>query len=117
MLISMWCYLLLAVRVNRRYISTYRQKETQDSIEYQRFTQQLADLQKGYSGSFLVVSHPNERGAHDDYPDSWALAVWGTKDVGQVDNTETQNRNKVLGVHKQGSNTFRSRNRFTARRR
>ena len=85
--------------------------------EYQRFSQQLADLQKSYSGSYLVVSHPDERGAHDDYPDSWALALWGTKDVGQVDNTETQNRNKVLGVHKQGSNTFRSRNRFTARRR
>ena len=85
--------------------------------EYQRFSQQLADLQKSYSGSYLVVSHPDERDAHDDYPYSWALALWGTKDVGQVDNTETQNRNKVLGVHKQGSNTFRSRNRFTARRR
>ena len=85
--------------------------------EYQKFTQQLADLQKSYSGSYLVVSHPDERGAHDDYPDSWALALWGTKDAGQVDNTETQDRNKVLSVHKQNGSTFRSRNRFTARRR
>ena len=92
-------------------------ESTKMTKEYQKFTQQLADLQKSYSGSYLVVSHPDERGAHDDYPDSWALALWGTKDAGQVDNTETQDRNKVLSVHKQNGSTFRSRNRFTARRR
>ena len=92
-------------------------KETQDSKEYQKFTQQLADLQKSYSGSYLVVSHPNERGAHDDYADSWALAVWGTKDAGQVDNTETQSRSKVLGVHQKNNSVFHRRNRVTARRR
>ena len=91
--------------------------ETKDTKEYKKFTQQLADLQKSYSGSFLVVSHPPERGAHDDYCDSWALAVWGTKDAGQVDTTETQDRSKVLGVHKKESALFRSRNRMTARRR
>ena len=91
--------------------------ETKDTREYKKFTQQLADLQKSYSGSFLVVSHPPERGAHDDYCDSWALAVWGTKDAGQVDTTETQDRSKVLGVHKKESALFRSRNRMTARRR
>ncbi len=89
-------------------------KETK---EYKKFTQQLADLQKGYSGSNLVVSHPDERGAHDDYPDSWALAVWGTKDAGQVDNTETHSRSKILGVYKNNTSVFRSRNRVTARRR
>ena len=87
-----------------------------ETKEYKKFTQQLADLQKGYSGSFLVVSHPDERGAHDDYPDSWALAVWGSKDVGQVDNTETQNRKEVLSVHRSNDSIFR-RNRKTARRR
>ena len=92
-------------------------ESTKMTKEYQKFTQQLADLQKSYSGSYLVVSHPDERGAHDDYPDSWALALWGTKDAGQVDNTETQDRSKVLSVHKQRGSTFRSRNRFTARRR
>lgn len=88
-----------------------------ETKEYKKFTQQLADLQKSYSGSNLVVAHPNERGAHDDYPDSWALAVWGTKDVGQVDNTETQSRSKVLGVHRNNQSVFKSRNRVTARRR
>ena len=90
---------------------------TVETKEYKKFTQQLADLQKSYSGSFLVVSHPPERGAHDDYSDSWALAVWGAKDAGQVDTTETQDRNKVLGIHKKESQLFRSRNRMTARRR
>ena len=91
-------------------------KSVKDSKEYKKFSQQLADLQKGYSGSYLVVSHPDERGAHDDYPDSWALAVWGTKDAGQVDNTETQSRGKVLSAHKSNNSMFR-RNRRTARRR
>ena len=92
-------------------------QETVATKEYQKFTQQLADLQKSYSGSFLVVSHPNERGAHDDYPDSWALAVWGTKDQGQVDNTETRTRSQVMGITKREQSVFRNRNRKTARRR
>ena len=90
---------------------------TKETKEYQKFIQQTGDLQKGYSGSNLVVAHPDERGAHDDYPDSWCLAVWGTKDAGQIDNTETQNRSQVLGVHRGKNSVFRSRNRMTARRR
>ena len=108
-------YKHLQTEINTGRARFPRGQETQETREYQRFTQQLADLQKGYSGSFLVVSHPNERGAHDDYPDSWALAVWGTKDVGQVDNTETQNRSTVMGM--KNSSTFQRRNRKTARRR
>lgn len=93
-------------------------QEVQETEEYKKFSQQLADLQKSYSGSFLVVSHPDERGAHDDYPDSWALAVWGAKTPAMVDNTETKNRSEVLGVHKKGGKSvFAKRNRFTARRR
>ena len=91
-------------------------EETQNSVEYKKFIQQLGDLQKGYSGSNLVVSHPQERGAHDDYPDSWALSVWGAKDAGQVDNTETQSRNKVMGDNFKTTLYFR-RNKRTARRR
>lgn len=93
-------------------------EEVQQTGEYRDFIQQMGDLQKSYSGSFLVVSHPDERGAHDDFCDSWALAVWGTKDQGQVDNTETWNKNKVMNprLNRYG-NVFRSRNRVTARRR
>lgn len=93
-------------------------KETKETEEYKKFSQQMADLQKGYSGQFLVVSHPDERGAHDDYPDSWALALWGTRTPGQVDQTETHSRSKVMGnVMKGGKSVFKSRNRITARRR
>ena len=77
----------------------------------------MGDLQKYYSGSYLVVTHPDTRNAHDDYPDSWALAVWGCKDVGQVDNTETFDRYSVLNEHKQSNMLFRFRNHYTARRR
>ena len=90
--------------------------ETKDSEEYKKFSRQLAELQKGYSGSYLVVSHPEERGAHDDYPDSWALAVWAAKDEGQVDNTETNNRSEAFNPHNHQNTTYR-RNRRTARRR
>lgn len=91
-------------------------EKTVETREYKRFTQQMADLQKSYSGSNLVVSHPPERGAHDDYPDSWALSIWGTRDPGQIDNTETQDRNKALGDTFK-SNTYKGKNRRTARRR
>ena len=96
-------------------------KETMESEEYKEFSSQMADLQKSYSGSYLVVSHPDERGAHDDYPDSWALAVWGSRDAGQVDNTETKLRSDVLRDNKNKSvlsvSIFKSRNHYTARRR
>ena len=75
-------------------------KETQDTKEYKKFIQQMADLQKGYSGSNLVVSHPDERGAHDDYPDSWALALWGAREPGVRDETETKDRNRLFGSNK-----------------
>lgn len=90
---------------------------TKETDEYKNFSQQLSDLQKSYSGSNLVVSHPDERGAHDDYPDSWALALWGTRTAGQVDMTETQDRGKLLNVHKVSSRIFVRKNRVTARRR
>lgn len=90
---------------------------TRESREYKKFTQQLSDLQKGYSGSSLVVAHPNERGAHDDYPDSWALAVYASKDKGQIDNTETHNRNDAFNRNSSALMFFKGRNRLTARRR
>lgn len=111
-------YKYLQTEINTGRARIPMDKETEDTEEYKKFTQQLADLQKSYSGSFLVVSHPDERGAHDDYPDSWALAIWGTQTPSIVDQTETQSRDKVLNVHKKnGITVFARRNRVTARRR
>lgn len=91
-------------------------EETVQTREYKKFVQQLEDLQKSYSGQYLVVSHPPERNAHDDYPDSWCLAVWGAKDKGEIDNTETRDFRKMVGVY--GQNTItRMVNRRTGRRR
>jgi hypothetical protein len=44
--------------------------------EADRFKNQLLNLQQQYKGQFLSVQHPDDPNAHDDYPDSWALAEW-----------------------------------------
>lgn len=44
--------------------------------EADRFKQQMLDLQQEYKGQLLSVHHPDDPNAHDDYPDSWALAEW-----------------------------------------
>lgn len=42
----------------------------------EKFRQQMLDLQQEYKGQLLSVHHPDDASAHDDYPDSWALAEW-----------------------------------------
>lgn len=54
--------------------------DTRKTKEYQQFIKQCSDLQKGWRGQIMVVSHPDTRGAHDDYPDSVALAVMASKE-------------------------------------
>lgn len=41
-----------------------------------RFRSEMLDLQQEYKGQLLSVHHPDAANAHDDYPDSWALAEW-----------------------------------------
>lgn len=48
----------------------------QDKKNGEKFRQQLLDLQQEYKGQLLSVHHPDSADAHDDYPDSWALAEW-----------------------------------------
>lgn len=91
-------------------------KDTVETPEYKKFIEQFGELQKGYSGQYMVVSHPDERGAHDDFCDSYALAVWGTSFQGEVNETET-----VANKFTQRSNNerafYRKRNSMTSRRR
>lgn len=47
-----------------------------ESTEAEEFREQLLDLQREHKGELLSVHHPNSPDAHDDYPDSWALAEW-----------------------------------------
>jgi hypothetical protein len=89
---------------------------TRYTKEYHMFLEQMGDLQKGYSGAYMVVSHPDEKGAHDDYCDSWALAVWGCSFQGEVNNTQTAKNQFTMKTQK-GKDFNRARNRVTARRR
>lgn len=91
-------------------------EETRSSRDYQFFLEQMGDLQKGYSGQYMVVAHPDEKGAHDDYCDSWALAVWGCSFKGEVNNTQTT-ENQFTKRTPREQQMFRGRNRVTARRR
>jgi len=47
-----------------------------DTREGGRFLQQMLDLQQEWKGQLLSVQHPDDPNAHDDYPDSWALAEY-----------------------------------------
>lgn len=92
-------------------------RETVQTREHQDFMQQLGDLEKGYNGANLVVSHPPEKDAHDDYPDSWALAVWGCSSKGETDKTETGRHNIFTQKSRNENMACKIRNRTTARRR
>ena len=88
-------------------------EETKERIEYQKFMQQFYDLEKGYSGQLLVVSHPNIAGAHDDYPDSLALAVWGAKGD-QINKPQTETESIYGNINTGYQST---KNRLTGKRR
>jgi hypothetical protein len=45
--------------------------------DYKKFVFEMLDLKKEYKGGLMCVAHPDERGAHDDYPDAFMLAAWG----------------------------------------
>lgn len=46
---------------------------------------QLLELTKEYKGEYLVCKHPEEKDAHDDYPDSMALATWGCRENSTIE--------------------------------
>lgn len=48
---------------------------------HQRYMQQMQDLEKHYEGPHLLARAPEEAEAHDDYPDSLALACVLTKEM------------------------------------
>ena len=88
---------------------------TKCTREYGKFAQQMGDLQKEYKGQTLFVAHPPERGAHDDYPDSWALAVYGARLSCETSTAETQDNNPFYDKAQKGY--YKKRNNITARRR
>lgn len=89
--------------------------KTVETPEYKEFIYQLGELQKGWSGTNMIVAHPDDK-THDDYPDSWALAVWGTSFKGEVNNTETVKNRFTAKTNNQIRGT-KMKNRITAKRR
>jgi len=65
-----------AKRVTFPYSETARQ-----SKDVRKFTSQLLDLEKDHTANgVMTVHHGNSGGARDDYPDSAALAIYGTRE-------------------------------------
>jgi hypothetical protein len=82
---------------------------------YDDLEKQFLDLQKFYRGQHLVVQHPDEQGAHDDYTDSIALMMWGAKEK-----PKTSLRMSKDSLFKSSKNTkqyYNIRNKYTSRRR
>ncbi len=57
-----------------------------DTKKGEKFRQQMLDLQQEYKGQLLSVHHPDDPNAHDDYPDSLALAEWAYAKWNENDN-------------------------------
>lgn len=90
--------------------------ETVQTREYQKFIEQMGELEKDFRGQLMVVHHPNIRGAHDDYCDSWALANYGASY--RMDNTQLEiKKDNSLMKNNTGIQFYSSRNNITARRR
>jgi hypothetical protein len=71
----------LSELIDRGKIGWPAHAKTRRLKAYQRFIQQMADLEKHFEGPHVLGAAPNERDAHDDYPDSLALAVSLTTDM------------------------------------
>lgn len=77
------------------------------------FHQQAIDMEKSYSGTYMVCSHPDRRGAKDDFVDSLALACWAVRSAEEVVSVDSVHKKQIIvPTLKQ-----RNRNRYTSRRR
>lgn len=70
----------LAELIDRGKIGWPAHAKTRRLKVWQRFRQQMEDLEKHFEGPYVLAAAPNERDAHDDYADSLAIACSLTKD-------------------------------------
>src|SRR5574344_829525 len=80
-------------------------EETQGTREHQKFIEQMGELEKNFRGQLMVCNHPDRRGAHDDYCDSWALAVLGANDKEEEIKLQTS-QNKLYNNTQYKGNRF-----------
>ena len=64
-----------------------------------------------------IVTRRNDKIAVTGNCDSWGLAVWGCMDEGVVNETETVNRDSLMGKSRNEQSFYRAISGFTARRR
>ena len=77
--------------IGRRMVGWPSHPKTRRLKKWQRFSQQMLDAEKRYQGPYLMVEAPEGDNAHDDYPDSLALACALTKDMVMTEVQETDN--------------------------
>ncbi|MEU4534270.1 hypothetical protein AB0G15_05300 [Streptosporangium sp. NPDC023825] len=70
----------LAQLMDRGMITWPAHAKTRRLKSWRRFSQQMEDLQKVFTGPHMLAEAPDESDAHDDYPDSLALACIMTAD-------------------------------------
>jgi hypothetical protein len=86
------------VRANRAtYPAGY---PVQKLTKYKRFKQQFEDLEKGWRGKYMVVEAPKRssggrkvKDMHDDYPDSYMLAIYATQSGAVLKEVEVAPKN------------------------
>lgn len=69
----MWKTLYAEIMAGRLKVPAHTR--TQRLRTWKKFQSQMLDLEKDYVGQYMVCQHPDEKGAHDDFCDSLALAV------------------------------------------
>ncbi len=110
-------YKLFLKEINSHRFTFPRSERATQTIEYVNFIKQMGELQKGYRGQYLTVSHPTERDARDDFADSAALAVYGCSYTGYTMVARTESKNPFTERTDNERQSIKSVNRLTARRR
>lgn len=88
----------------------------QETLIWRHFDRQMCELQKGYTGSYMVCQHPKAKDAHDDFPDSCSLMLWAARKPG-LHKVECTEGNPLYMKACSISNFYKARNSHTARRR
>lgn len=76
----------------QRIIFPWSIETEEECIEAKKFVHQMENLERTWKGQHIVVSHPEGKDEHDDYPDSLALACWAAREdyeeFGKLQETE-----------------------------
>lgn len=84
-----WKHLMELMRTNN--IAWPAHSKVKRTKVYQRFRTQMEDAELEFAGPHVIVSAPEEAGAHDDYVDSLANAVYMTADLSMPEIQEEHN--------------------------